>query len=180
MPGDVDGGVYQRGGEDRAGLAPGPAVEKAGDGREDDVAPVGEAAVGDVREAEEHGGRPPAGKLALRRARKHVLEQATKKKFFGPRGEEQNAERYERKGTPRAPARRELDEVQAFAERNANAAKHDEAAENVQAPTRAPGNRVADAVHAAQKHERGQRNGNAEQHGENVRETAARVRPEPL
>src|SRR5216684_1174932 len=31
VPGNIHGGVEQRGGENRSGLAPGPAVEKAGD-----------------------------------------------------------------------------------------------------------------------------------------------------
>src|SRR2546426_12719071 len=35
MPGDVHGGMDQVGGEDRAGLAPRPAVEEAGDGGQD-------------------------------------------------------------------------------------------------------------------------------------------------
>src|SRR5260370_2813322 len=51
VPVDGAGGVDQRGGENRAGLAPGPAVEKAGDGSQDHVAPVGKAQVGDVRKA---------------------------------------------------------------------------------------------------------------------------------
>src|SRR5216683_679424 len=92
VPGDIDGGVDQCGGKDRTGLAPCPPVEKAGDGGQDYVAPVGKAHVGDVRESEENGSGPPAGKLAIRSARKQVLEQAAEEQLFRPRGEEQNAE----------------------------------------------------------------------------------------
>src|SRR5712692_6258114 len=84
VPGGVDGGVDQRGGEDGVGAAPGPAVEEAGDGGEDDVTPVGEAKVGDVGEAEEDRSGPPAGQIALAGAREHVLQQAAEEKFFGP------------------------------------------------------------------------------------------------
>src|ERR1700682_1839960 len=91
MPGDIDGGVDQGGGESRAGLAPRPAVEKAGDRGQNHITPVGKAHVGDVREAEENGSGPPAGKIALGCSRKHVLQQAAEKKLFWARGEEQNA-----------------------------------------------------------------------------------------
>src|SRR2546421_292375 len=92
MPGDVHGGVDQGRSEDRPGLAPGPAVEKSGDGGQDHVAPVGKAHVGDVREAEKNRGGPPAGEFAVRSARKHVLKQTTEEKLLWPSGEEQNAE----------------------------------------------------------------------------------------
>src|SRR6266481_1104829 len=65
MPGDIDGGVDERGGENRAGLAPSPAVEKPGDGGQDHIAPVGEAHVGDVREPEENGGGPQPARSLL-------------------------------------------------------------------------------------------------------------------
>src|SRR6266481_1187812 len=76
MPSDVHGGVEQRGGENRAGLAPRPAVEKTGDGGQDHIAPVGKAHVGDVGEAKENGSGPPASEFTMRGARKHVLKQA--------------------------------------------------------------------------------------------------------
>src|SRR5713226_9885262 len=96
VPHDVDGGMDQCRGENRAGFAPRPAVEKAGDGGEDHVAPVGKAHVGDVREAEENGSGPPAGKIALGASRKHVLQQAAEENLFWPRREEQNAKRQKR------------------------------------------------------------------------------------
>ncbi len=74
MPGGIDGGMDESGGEDRAGLAPGPAVEKAGDGGENHVAPVGKVIVGDVREAEEKRSDAPAHEVALGGARKHILQ----------------------------------------------------------------------------------------------------------
>src|SRR5216684_7642854 len=97
MPGDVDGSVDEGGGEDRAGFAPGPAVEKSGDGGEDHVAPVGKAQVGDVREAEEDGGGPPAGEVAFASAGEHVLKEAAEEQLFRPGGEKENAERKKRK-----------------------------------------------------------------------------------
>src|SRR5260370_26315952 len=92
VPGDVQGGVDQSGGEKRAGLAPGPAVEKAGDGSQDHVAPVGKAQVGDVRKAENNRGDPPTREIALGGTGQHVLEQAAEEKLFRPGGEKQNAE----------------------------------------------------------------------------------------
>src|SRR5947209_5884799 len=58
VPGGVHQGVHDGRGEDRAGLAPRPAIKESCDGSEDDVTPVGEAHVRDVREAEEHGSGP--------------------------------------------------------------------------------------------------------------------------
>src|ERR1700739_3641264 len=66
MPEDVDASVDQGGGEDGVGLAPGPAIDEAGDGGEEDVAPVRELpVVGDVRKAEEDGCGDPAGGVAV-------------------------------------------------------------------------------------------------------------------
>jgi len=93
VPEDVDGGVDQGGGEEGAGFAPGPAVEEAGDGGQKDVAPIGKAHVGDVGEAEEDGGGPPTGEVAIGRAGEQVLEQAAEEELFGPCGEEKNAKR---------------------------------------------------------------------------------------
>src|SRR6266446_1906545 len=59
VPGDVHRGMDQCGGENRAGLAPSPAVEKAGDGGQDHVAPIGKAHVGDVGKAKDNRGDPP-------------------------------------------------------------------------------------------------------------------------
>src|SRR5467141_675746 len=115
MPGDIDGGVDQYGGENRTGFAPRPAVEEAGDGGQDHVAPVGKAHVGDVRKAKENGSGPPAGRIAVGCSRKHVLQQAAKEKFFGPGREKENAERKKREGLPLRPVRRKFDEVHALA-----------------------------------------------------------------
>src|SRR6266851_3015137 len=87
VPGDVHGGVDQSGGKNRAGLAPGPAVEKAGDGSQDHVAPVGKAQVGDVRKAENYRGDPPTREIALGGTGQHVLEQAAEEELFWPGGE---------------------------------------------------------------------------------------------
>src|SRR5256885_7434843 len=57
--------------------------------------PVWKAHVGDVREAKENGSGPPAGEVAMRSAREHVLQQAAEEELFGPRGEKENAERSE-------------------------------------------------------------------------------------
>ena len=53
MPEDVNEGMHDSGGEDRTGFAPCPAVEQTRYGGEQDVAPVGEMHVADVRKAEE-------------------------------------------------------------------------------------------------------------------------------
>src|ERR1700722_20623678 len=58
-PEPVDGGVGDGGGGDAAGFAPGASVEDAGDGGEDDVAPVemrgAHQTLVEVREAEDDG-----------------------------------------------------------------------------------------------------------------------------
>src|SRR5260370_31399123 len=118
MPGEVDAGVDQGGSEDRVGLAPGPAVEEAGDGGEDSVTTVGEVRVGDVREPKEDGSGPPARKIAFGRAREHILQQAAEEELFGPSGEEENPERKKRERFPFPPLRRKLDEVHAHHNRN--------------------------------------------------------------
>src|SRR6266849_7879999 len=100
VPSSVDGGVDQRGGEDGVRAAPGPAVEEAGDGSEDDVTQVGEAKVGDVGEAEEDRRGPPARQIALAGACEHVLQQAAEEKFFGPGGKEEMAKKEKRGQSP--------------------------------------------------------------------------------
>src|ERR1700686_2428785 len=144
VPRGIDGGVDQRGGEDRAGLAPGPAVEKAGDGGQDHVAPVGKAHVGDVREAKENRSGPPAGEFAIRSARKHVLQQAAEEKLLRPGREKENAERKKREGLPLRPLRRKFDEVRDLAQRNGDAAEDEEARQDEEPPMAAPANGIAD------------------------------------
>src|SRR6202171_3159560 len=180
MPGDIDGGVDQGGGENRAGLAPRPAVEKAGDGGQDHVTPVGKANVGDVRKAEENGSGPPAGKIAVGCSSKHVLQQAAEEKLFWPRREEQNAQRQKRERFPLRPLRRKLDEVHGLAQRNGDAAENDETRHDEETPTAAPADRIADAVDAAEKQERRKRDVYAEKHGENVGEPPPPHRPQPV
>ena len=83
VPEDVYGGVDQGGGEDGVGFAPGPTVEEAGDGGEEDVAPVGEVQIGDVGEAEEDRGGEPACRVAVGGAGKKILQQAAEKAVHG-------------------------------------------------------------------------------------------------
>src|SRR5216683_7539041 len=153
MPGDVHGGVEQGGGEDRAGLAPRPAVEKAGDGGEDHVALVGETHVGDVREAEKDGGGPPAGQVALAGADEQVLQQAAEEQLFGPSGEKENAQRKKRERLQLRPLRRKFHEVHGLAQRNGDAAEDDKARGDEKTPMMSPANGIADAVEAAEKQE---------------------------
>ena len=180
MPSNIHGGVEQGGSKNRAGLAPGPAVENTGDGGQDYVAPVGEAHVGDVRKAEENGGGPPAGKIALRCTRKHILEQAAEEKLFGPSCEAENAEGNEGQRLELRPLRVELNEMDGLAQGNSDARENDEARGDEEAPMVAPPDGVADAIDAAQKQETGKRDVDAEEDSENVGKTAARVRPEPV
>src|SRR6267378_7916425 len=180
MPCNIHGGVEQGGSKNRAGLAPGPAVEKTGDGGQDYITPVGEAHVGDVRKAEENGGDPPAGKIALRCTRKQVLEQAAEEKLFGPSGEAENAERNEGQRLELRPLRVELNEVYCLAQWNADASENDETCGDEKAPMVAPPDGVGDAIDAAQKQETSKCDVDAEEDSENVGKTAARVRPEPV
>ena len=126
MPGDIDGGVDQCGGENRTGFAPRPAVEEAGDGGQDYVAPVGKTHVGDVREAKENGSPPPAGEFAIRSARKQVLQQTAEEKLLRLGREKENAERKKRERLPLRPLRRKFDEVHDLAQRNGDATEDEE------------------------------------------------------
>src|SRR5258708_30107008 len=166
----MDGPVDKGGGEDGAGFAPSPAVEKAGDGGQHHVAPVGKAHVGDVREAKENGSGPPAGKIALGCPRKQVLEQTAEEKLLWPRREEQNAECHQRERLPLRPLRFELNEVDRMAQRNGDAVEDDETCEDEKAPVAAPANRITDTVDAAEKHQTRQRDVYAEEHRESVGE----------
>src|SRR5258706_13014400 len=180
MPGDIDGCVDHGGGENQAGLAPPPAVEKDGDGGQNHVAPDGKAHVGDVREAEENGSGPPAGRIALGCSRKHVLQQAAEEKLFWPRREKQNANRQKLERFPLPPLRRKFAEVHGPPQRNRNATQNDEPPPNEAAPTAAPADRIADAVDATEKQETRKRNVYAEKHGKNEGEAPALVRPQPV
>src|SRR5712692_6006680 len=168
MPGDVHGGVDECGGENRAGLAPRPPVEKAGNGGQDHVAPVWETHVGDVREAEENRSGPPAGKIAMGSARKQVLEQAAEEKLFGPSGEEENAERNERQRLQLRPLWFKLNEMYELAQWNGDAPEGNEACCDEEAPMAAPADRIADPVDAAEKQEARECDVDAKEHGENV------------
>src|SRR5260370_19790319 len=180
MPGDSDGGGDEGGGENRAGLAPSPAVEKPGDGGQDHIAPVGEAHVGDVRDPEENGGGPPAREIALGRARKQILEQAAEEELFGPSSEEENAEGNEGQRPQLRPLRIELNEMDCMAHGDGDARENDEACRDEEAQMVAPADGVADAIDAAQKQETSKRDVHAEKNRENVGETSAGVRPEPM
>src|SRR6266403_1657014 len=74
MPCNIHGGVEQGGSKNRAGLAPGPAVEKTGDGGQDYITPVGEAHVGDVRKEAENAERNEGQRLELRPLRVELNE----------------------------------------------------------------------------------------------------------
>src|SRR6266446_10258821 len=180
MPQDIHGGVDQRRSEDRARLAPRPSVEKARDGSEQHVAPVGKAHVGDVGETKKKGSGPPAREFAFGSAGQHVLEQAAEKKFFRPGGKKENTEREQGQRFPLAEARGKFDEVDGLAQRNGDAAEDDEAGEHEKAPVAAPADGITDAVDAAQENERGQRDVDAEQYREHVREAAPGIGPQPV
>src|SRR6266404_8127947 len=180
MPQDVHGSVDQSRSEDRARLAPRPSIEKARDGSEQHVAPVGKAHVGDVGETKKKGSGPPAREVAFRGTGHHVLEQAAKEELFRPGGKKENAEREQRQRFPFAEARSKFNEVDGLAEWNGDAAEDDEAGEHEKAPVAAPADGIADAVDAAQEHERGERDVDAEQHRKNVREAPTGIGPQPV
>src|SRR5690348_12300283 len=180
MPGGVHGAVEDGGGKEGSCSSPRPAVKNACDGGQHNVAPVGEAEIRDVGEAEEHGGGPPASDFTFGRARKSILQQAAKEKLFGPRGEEENAQGGEREGHPLAPARLELNEVHAGAQRDGNNGKREEAREDEEAPVAAPANRVAYAVHLPKEYEHREGHVHTKKHGHHVRKLAAGKRPEPM
>src|SRR5690242_17794162 len=90
MPGGVHQSVNDSRGKNRSALAPGPAVKESRDRRENHVTPVGEPKIGDVRETEQDRSGPPAGKLALARARQQILQQPAKQKFLRPRRKAKN------------------------------------------------------------------------------------------
>lgn len=152
VPEDVYAGVDQGGGEDGIGFAPGPAVEEACDGGEEDVAPVGEVlVVGDVGKAEEDGGGDPASGVAVGGAREKILQEAAEEKFFRPGSEKKNGDRERKEGFPFVDVRGVDEEVDFQTERNDYAGDEDERAEDVEGPVGAPGDVVADAFAAAEE-----------------------------
>src|SRR5207245_3948207 len=161
-------------------LATGAGGKNTSERCQDRVAPVGEAHIGNVREAEENRGGPPTGKIAIRSARKHILEQAAEEKLFGPSGEEENAEGNEGQRPQLRPLRIELNEMDCLAQRNGDACENDETCRDEEAPMVAPPDGVADTIDAAQKQETCKRDVHAEEDRENVGKTPARVRPEPV
>ena len=100
VPEDVDGSVDQGGSEDGTGFAPDPAIAEAGDGCEENVTPVREVQVGDVREAEDDGSSDPADGFAFGRLPKKILQQAAEEEFFRPCGEDQNGHGKRKEGFP--------------------------------------------------------------------------------
>src|SRR6202167_105895 len=84
-PERVDGGVSDGGGGDAVILTPGAAVEDAGEGGEQDVAPVEEGgALVEVGEAEDHGGDEKCSGTADA-AFEEVLHPAAEEDFFRER-----------------------------------------------------------------------------------------------
>lgn len=128
MPEDIDERVDDRRGEDRAGPHPRVAVEDSGDCREEDVLPVGEGRVKDVREAENHGAHYEADPLIFCRSRKEVLKQSAKQKFLRPRRKEANSYNCdEQRARPEVHSRgSEMNEVDHFAQRNRDCRKNQE------------------------------------------------------
>src|SRR6266568_591339 len=60
------------------------------------------------------------------------------------------------------------------------AGENNEARKNKETPVPAPTDRIADAVHTAEKHERCQRDIDAEKHGKDIRKAAAGEWPKPV
>ena len=112
MPEDVDACVDQGGGEDGIGFAPGPAIEEAGDGCKQDVAPVWEMHIAKVGEAEEDGGGDPACGFALGGLGEEILQQAAEEKLFGPGSEEKNGDGKWDEGFPFVDTRRVDEEME--------------------------------------------------------------------
>src|SRR5260370_6318354 len=133
-----------------------------------------------MRGAEENRSGPPSSEIAFAGAREHILEQDAEEKFLRPRGEEQDgdAEKWER--APRVPLRRELDEAHRLTEWNGDGPENDEAANDVESPSAAPADVVADAGEFAHQDKSGERDVDAEEHSENVGEASARIGPEPV
>src|SRR6267142_6323676 len=100
VPQDVDGGMDQGGSEDGTRFAPDPAIEEAGDRSKENVTPVWEVQVGDVREAEEDGGGKPSDGFAFGGLRKKILQQAAEEELFRPGGEDQNGRGKRKEGFP--------------------------------------------------------------------------------
>ena len=78
------------------------------------------------------------------------------------------------------PLRRKFDEVHALAKRDGDAAEDDKTRHNEKTPAGAPADRIADTVDAADEQKTSDRDVHAEKHGENISESPARIRPEPV
>src|SRR5205085_5867473 len=153
MPRRVHSRVNERGGKNRSGSSPRPAVENPCNGSKHDVAPVRESQIGDMRKSEEDGSGPPAGNFALGSAGQEILQQAPEEKFLRPGGEEENAQSGQRQRLPFAPLRFELDEVHACAQRNGNAGEGEKSGQDEKSPALAPAKGVPHAVDVPQEDE---------------------------
>src|SRR5512146_3228094 len=81
-PDRVHSGVGDGGGSNAAAGAPGAAVEHAGDGGQQHVAPVEGRRLVEVRQAEDDGGHEQ-GAAASEARLEQVLEQAAEEQFLG-------------------------------------------------------------------------------------------------
>ena len=169
-PDGVDEGVNDGVRHQGAGFHPGAAVEQAGDGRQQDVFPVGHGSMENVREAENDGCGDPPGAAAFERARKQILQQAAKQEFLGPCGEDENFGADERRGAQAVQRGAEADEVHGFADGNDDERGEEEIDDDGEAEAAAPFDGVADAVEAANDEKGRERRGEREKDGERVRE----------
>src|SRR5260370_10042699 len=109
-----------------------------------------------------------------------MREKAAEEKCVRAGGEEEDGEAEKWERAPRVPLRRELDEAHRLTEWNGDGPENDEAANDVESPSAAPADVVADAGELAHQDKSGERDVDAEEHSENVGEASARIGPDPV
>jgi len=136
--------------------------------------------VGDVRKAEQDGGGDPADGFAFCGAGKKILQQAAEEEFFGECSEEKNGDREWNERLPFGDVRRVDKEAEFQPKWDGDAREYDERAENMECPTSAPANGIADSFGTPEEKKSGDGDVDSGDDGEDISEVSARIWPEPV
>src|SRR5580704_16691635 len=180
MPQRVHQRMHNRRREHRLRLPPRPPVKHPGDRRQNHIPPIRKTHVRNVRESKQNRSQHPAGVFVFHRPLQHVLQQSAKQKLLRPSRETKNREREERQGLPLAPPRTERHEMHRRPERNGNRRKRQEAAENVQRPSRSPTDAVSGSRKLPHQQKRRDRDGDAEHYRKHICQPTTGKWPEPM
>src|ERR1700729_3977774 len=87
MPQRIHQRMHNRRRKERLRLPPRPPIKHPGDRCQNQIPPIREPHVRNVREPKQNGSQPPAPSFILRRPLQHVLQQSAKQKLLRPRRE---------------------------------------------------------------------------------------------